>query len=58
MLLEVSGLLEVQKVFANAKFLIIAAHEAGTIKLDSKIEIELVPAHIFAVKRSSNLIKH
>ncbi|MEI8026245.1 MAG: ATP-binding protein [Pseudomonadota bacterium] len=44
---EVSALLQAQKIFADANLLIITANEAGSIRVDSKTDIQLVPAHVF-----------
>ena len=49
---EVSSLLQAQKIFADANLLIITANEAGSIRVDSKTNIQLVPAYVFCSTKS------
>lgn len=44
---EVSALVQAKKIFPEANLLIVTADEGGSIKLDGKTEIRLLPAHAF-----------
>jgi uncharacterized protein len=46
---EVSALVQAKKLFPEAKLLIVTADEYGSIKLDPKTEIKLLPAHVFCM---------
>jgi uncharacterized protein len=50
---EVSALVQAKKTFPEANLKIITANEAGSIKLDNKTEIRLLPAHVFCTNMDS-----
>lgn len=44
---EVSALLQALKIFPEARLQVVTANEAGTIKIDQRTSVRLVPAHVF-----------